>query len=184
MLTWLGITLGVAIASSVFPPVSAELFLLAFAARHPHLPVLAFGVVLAVGQVAGKLLYFYAARGDVRIPAFLHRKPKSDTAVMRSVPPRGIGAWWHSMTARARRMWWWLRDRCHRHPGWMITATVCSALIGLPPFLAMSILAGLARLSLPVFLAASLPARIIRFTVLAAAPALFMHVFHLHHHGH
>ena len=69
MLTWLGITLGVALVSSVFPPVSAELFVLAFAARHPHLPVLAFGVVLAVGQVAGKLLYFYAARGSIRMPA-------------------------------------------------------------------------------------------------------------------
>lgn len=179
MLAWLGITLGVAIVSSVFPPVSAELFVLAFAARHPHLPVLAFGVVLAVGQVAGKLLYFYAARGSIRLPAFLQRKPKRDEQVV-TARPRGVHRWWDGV----RTAWVWLRDRCHRHPGWMIAATVCSALIGLPPFLAMSILAGLAGLSLPAFIAASLPARIVRFTVLAAAPRVVMHWFPLLHHVH
>jgi membrane protein YqaA with SNARE-associated domain len=179
VLTWLGITLGVALVSSVFPPVSAELFVLAFAARHPHLPVLAFGVVLAVGQVAGKLLYFYAARGAIRMPAFLQRKPKRDAQVVIARPRglRAVGLW-------IRTAWTWLRDRCHRHPGWMIAATACSALIGLPPFLAMSILAGLAGLSLPAFLAASLPARVVRFTVLAAAPGMIMHShwFHVLHH--
>ncbi len=184
MLTWLGVTLGVAILSSAFPLVSAELFLLAFAARHPHLPVLAFGVVVAVGQVAGKLLYFYAARGAIRLPAFLHRKPRSDAAVMRTSPAGGLRARWHTVRVWSRSVWWWVRDRCHRHPGWMIAATASGALIGLPPFLAMSVLAGLARMSLPTFLAASLPARIIRFTVLAAAPAMFMHWFPLHHHLH
>jgi membrane protein YqaA with SNARE-associated domain len=176
VLTWLGVTLGVAMVSSVFPPVSAELFVLGFAARHPHLPVLAFGTVLAVGQVAGKLLYFYAARGSIRLPRFVQRKPKRDAQVV-VARPRGVRRWW----AGVRQAWVWLRDRCHRHPRWMIAATACSALIGLPPFLAMSILAGLAGLSLPAFVAASLPARIIRFTVLAATPGVLMHWHWIHH---
>lgn len=184
MVMWLFVTLGVAIVSSVFPLVSAELFVLAFAAHHPHLPVFAFGIVLAVGQVAGKLLYFYAARGSIHLPAFLHRKPKPDAMRVRPASARrGVRAWWHAVARGTRNAWAWLRDRCHRHPRWMIAATVTSALIGIPPFLATSILAGLAGLSLPAFLAASLPARILRFTVLAATPAVVMHWFPLLHHA-
>lgn len=181
MLTWLWVTLGVAVVSSLFPLVSAELFVLAFAAHHPHLPVFAFGIVLAVGQVAGKLLYFYAARGSIHMPAFLHREPASDAAP-KPRPASGVRLWWHIVATWLRDGWTWLRVRCHRHPKVLIAATASSALIGLPPFLATSILAGLAGLSLPAFLAACLPARIVRFTVLAAAPAVVMHWFPLLHH--
>lgn len=179
MLTWLWVTLGVAIASSLLPIVSAELFVLAFAAHHPHLPVFAFGVVLAVGQVAGKLLYFYAARGSIRLPKFLQRKEKPP----KPIPTGGIRARWRAVVGWVHGGWEWLRVRCHRHPKWMVAATASSALIGIPPFLATAVLAGLAGLSLPAFLLSCLPARIIRFTVLAAAPGLVMHWFPLLHHA-
>jgi membrane protein YqaA with SNARE-associated domain len=178
VLTWLWVTLGVAIASSLLPIVSAELFVLAFAARHPHLPVFAFGVVLAVGQVAGKLVYFYAARGSIRLPKFLQGKEKPP----KPIPASGIRARWHALVEWVHGAWEWLRVRCHRHPKWMVAATASSSLIGIPPFLATAVLAGLAGLSLPAFLLSCLPGRIIRFTVLAAAPAVVMHWFPLLHH--
>lgn len=175
MLTWLFVALGVALASSLCPLVSAELFVIAFAARHPHLPVVIFGAVLAIGQVAGKLLYYYAARGKVRLPALLRPREKSET-------PRGP-AFWHTAIARLRVWWTWLRIRCRRYPKWMVAATATSALVGVPPFLAMTMLAGLAGLSLRAFVGASLPPRFARFTLLAAAPG-YLHWLPLLHHLH
>lgn len=162
VLTWLLVALGIAVASALCPLVSAELFVLALAAAHPSLPIVLLGAVLAIGQVAGKLLYYYAARGSLRLPAFLHRT---------SDPGRVRGpAWWHATVLRLRAAWSWLRVRCHRHPRWMFAATASSALVGVPPFLATTVLAGLAGLSLRAFVAASLPPRFARFTLLAAAP--------------
>jgi membrane protein YqaA with SNARE-associated domain len=184
---WLCVALGIAIASSLLPVLSVEVFVLAFAAHHPHLPVLLFGAVLAVGSVTGKLLYFYAARGSLHLPAFLHRSARAGqhTHALGPAPDSGPRAWWHAVMSRIRLAWLWLRVRCHRHPKVLIAATVASALFGIPPFLAMTVLAGLAGLSLRTFVLASLPARFVRFTVLAASPNLLMHWLPaIHHHFH
>jgi membrane protein YqaA with SNARE-associated domain len=183
---WLLVALGVAIVSSLFPLVSVEVFVLALAAHHPHLPVLLFGLVIAVGQVAGKLLYFYAARGSLRLPVFVHSRTAlpADTPVTPS-PCAWPRAAWRAVVAWWRTAWAWLRDRCHEHPKWMVTATASSALLGMPPFLATTVLAGLAGLSLRAFVTASLPPRFVRFTVLAAAPNWVMHWLPaIHHHAH
>jgi membrane protein YqaA with SNARE-associated domain len=185
LLTWLLVALCVAIVSSLFPLVSVELFVLAFAADHPHLPVLLFGAVIAVGQVAGKLLYFYAARGSIHLPAFVHRRSDANRERPLAGPCSRPRATWRACVAWVRQTWTLLRDRCHQHPRWMITATASSALIGVPPFLATTFLAGLAGLSLRAFVAASLPFRFARFTVLAAAPDWVMHWLPaIHHHAH
>jgi membrane protein YqaA with SNARE-associated domain len=185
LLTWLLVALGVAVVSSLFPLVSVELFVLAFAADHPHLPVLLFAAVIAIGQVAGKLLYFYAARGSIHLPAFVHRRsgPNDQKPLTgRCSRPRAA---WRACVAWVRRSWALLRERCHLHPKWMITATASSALVGVPPFVATTFLAGLAGLSLRAFVAASLPARFARFTVLASAPHWVMHWLPaIHHHAH
>jgi membrane protein YqaA with SNARE-associated domain len=55
-------------------------------------------------------------------------------------------------------------------------------LLGIPPFLATTVLAGLAGLSLRTFVAATLPARFLRFTVLAASPSLVIHWWPVIHH--
>jgi membrane protein YqaA with SNARE-associated domain len=185
LLTWLLVALGVAVVSSLFPPVSVELFVLAFAADHPHFPVLLFSAVIAVGQVAGKLLYFYAARGSIHLPAFVHRKSQGNRDTPAAGPCSAPRRAWRATVHWVRRSWALLRDRCHQHPKWMITATASSALIGVPPFLATTFLAGLAGLSLRAFVAASLPFRFVRFTVLASAPHWVMHWLPaIHHHAH
>jgi membrane protein YqaA with SNARE-associated domain len=197
LLTWLLVTLCVALVSSLIPFLSMEVFVVAFAAHHPHLPVLLFGFVIAVGQVAGKLVYFYAARGSIHLPAFVHRKtgaavlvaaggvPAPVTLVVDRPRRTGVGARWHRVVLRVRAGWEWLRVRCHRHPGWMMGATATSALVGIPPFLATTVLAGLAGLSLRAFVAASFPTRFARFAILAASPGLVLHWWPaIHHHMH
>ena len=188
MSTWLLVTFAVSLVSSLIPFVSAELFVVAFAAHHPHLPVLLFGFVVAVGQVAGKLVYFYAARGSIHLPAFVHRKATAAATVAGPAaesPHTGMRAWWHRLTTWVRACWEWLRVRCHRHPWLMISATATSSLVGIPPFLATTVLAGLAGLSLRAFVAASFPTRFARFSILAASPGLVLHWWpSIHHHIH
>lgn len=184
MLTWLLVTLLVAIGSALFPPLSVELFVITLAARHPQYPALLLGAIIAIGQVAGKLLYYYAGRGDLKLPAFLHRPPKEKVPRTATGPLR----LWHSFTAWCRKWWEWLRLRCHAHPRWMMGATAVSAVIGIPPFMATVVLAGLAGLSLRAFLLSCLPTRFVRFTVLAASPTLMVHMVpglrHAAHHSH
>ena len=54
-----------------------------------------------------------------------------------------------------------------------------SAVIGLPPFMATTVLAGLAKMPMSTFIGAGLLGRWIRFSALAASPALFAGWLHL-----
>jgi len=51
---------------------------------------LLFGAVTAVGQIAGKLLYFYAARGSLHLPAFMHRAAAASQSTETLVPASGL----------------------------------------------------------------------------------------------
>jgi membrane protein YqaA with SNARE-associated domain len=165
VIAWLGLTLGVAFGSALLPLISIEIFLVGLAVQQPHIPWLFLGAVVAVGQVSGKLLYYYAAKGDLHLPAFIHRehKEKVDT-------PRRLR--WQRRTKRVRMWIESLREKCHRHPKWMLGTYGISSVLGLPPFMATSVLAGYVRMSLGAFLGAGLVGRFIRFSILAASPAL------------
>jgi membrane protein YqaA with SNARE-associated domain len=164
VLMWLGVTLGVAFGSAILPLVSVEVFLIGLISQRPDIPWLALGAVIAVGQVAGKLLYYYAARGSMRLPGFLHRRQR---------PPSPRRDRWALRTKRIRAALERLTERCRRHPRWMIGTYGVSAVLGLPPFMATTVLAGLARMNLTAFVSAGLAGRFVRFSVMAAAPALF-----------
>jgi membrane protein YqaA with SNARE-associated domain len=167
--TWLLVALGVALASSIVPVISVELFLLTLVTTGPHIPFLWLGLVIAIGQMLGKLLYFYAARGAFHLPQFmrtrleLHRQRATQRGHPRWV---AFKAWWARWLGA-------LRERCHKHPHWMVGTHAVSSVFGIPPFMATTILAGLAGMSLGMFLTAGLSGRIVRFSVLAASPALF-----------
>ncbi|MBP2323957.1 membrane protein YqaA with SNARE-associated domain [Kibdelosporangium banguiense] len=154
---------GVAFGSAVMPLISIEVFVIALVAREPGLPCLALGAVVAVAQIAGKLLFYLAARGSLRLPSFMHRKPK---------PMTDRRLRWQQRTKRLRALVDRLTEKCHRHPHWMTGTYGVSAVIGLPPFMATTVLAGLARMSMATFLAAGFIGRCIRFTLLAMSPAL------------
>lgn len=166
MIAWLGLTLGVAFGSALVPLISIEIFLVGIAVQQPHIPWLMLGAVVAVGQVSGKLLYYYAAKGTLHLPAFMHRRNKKEKL---ETPRR---ARWHRRTKRCRMWVETLREKCHRHPRWMVGTYGLSSVFGLPPFMATSVLAGMVRMSLAAFLGAGLVGRFIRFSALAASPAV------------
>src|SRR2546428_1303196 len=76
MLMWLLISVGVAFASALLPIISVEIFLIGLVTHRPGIPWVALGAAIAVGQIAGKLIYYFAARGSLPLPKFMHRKPK------------------------------------------------------------------------------------------------------------
>jgi membrane protein YqaA with SNARE-associated domain len=188
VLTLLLVTLGVAIGSALFPPLSIEVFVVGLALRHPDIPWLLLGAVIAIGQFTGKLVYFYAGRGSIRLPTVLHRTTTAANAnTPAPPPPTGLRRHRHRLAVWVRGLWSWLRNKCHKHPYWMFGATATSSLVGLPPFAATTVLAGLAGLSLRSFALACIPGRFIRFCLLAASPIMikhwhwhWLHALHIH----
>ncbi|OZM74645.1 hypothetical protein CFN78_04535 [Amycolatopsis antarctica] len=173
MFGWLCVTFGVAFGSALLPLMSIEVFVLGLVTSEPGVHWLAIGAVVALGQVAGKLIYYLAARGTIRLPAFLHDR------LHRQRPPSERKERWRLRTKRLRMLVDSLRERCHRHPHWMTGTYGLSSILGLPPFMATTVLAGLVRMSVSTFLAAGLLGRCIRFSALAASPALFAGWFHV-----
>jgi membrane protein YqaA with SNARE-associated domain len=167
VLAWLGVTLGVAFGSALLPLVSVEIFLVGLAMREPDIPWLILGAVVAVGQVGGKLIHYFAARGRIRLPRWMHRRVK------RRGPVTARQVRWQIRTKRIRAWVEALREKCHRHPRWMVGTYGISSVLGLPPYMATAILAGMARMSLYAFVSAGLVGRFIRFSAIAASPALF-----------
>ena len=170
MLGWCCLSAGVAFGSALIPLISVEIFVLGLVTREPGLPWLAIGAAVAVGQLAGKLPYYLAARGSLHLPAFLHRRHRDEEPVL---TPRRLR--WRQRTKRMRSWVEAITERCHRHPHWMFSTYAVSSVVGLPPFMATTVLAGLARMSMTAFLTAGLAGRFIRFSVLAASPALIAH---------
>ena len=164
MLMWLAVCMGVAFGSALLPLISIEIFLIGLVSQEPGIPWLALGAVIAIGQVAGKLIYYWAAKGDLRLPALLRRGKKPLTPRRHRMAMR---------TKRIRAMIERITERCHRHPRWMVGTYSVSSVVGVPPFMATSVLAGMARMKLSAFLSAGLLGRFIRFSVLAASPAIF-----------
>ncbi|WP_285610068.1 hypothetical protein [Actinokineospora globicatena] len=167
MLGWLCVTFGVAFSSALVPLVSVELFVLGLAAQEPQVHWLALGAVVAVAQILGKLLFYFAARGSIHLPAFLHRRHDRE----RPLTARRVR--WEVRTKRLRDWVAQIRERCERHPAWLYGTYSVSSVVGLPPFMAMVVLAGLVRMRLAAFIGVGLLGRFIRFSALAASPALF-----------
>lgn len=173
MIGWLCVTLGVAFGSAIVPLISVEVFVIGLASSEPGVHWLAIGAAVAIGQVAGKLLFYLAAKGSIKLPKFLHDR------LHRERPMTARRARWELRTKRLRAWLEGLRERCHRHPAWMTGTYGVSAVVGLPPFMATTVLAGLVRMPMSLFLGAGLAGRFARFSLLAASPALFAGWLHL-----
>ncbi|GLZ31171.1 membrane protein [Lentzea sp. NBRC 105346] len=159
MIAWVALTFGIALGSAIIPLISIELFVLGLATQQTGMTCWLVGAAVAAGQVIGKLLYFYAARGDLHLPKFLQRKKKERD------PDKPKSRW--------QRWMEWVRDRCHRHPHWMFGTHAVSSVVGLPPFMATSVLAGFSGMSTTLFVTTSTVGRFARFSLLAASPAMF-----------
>ncbi|QUH00936.1 VTT domain-containing protein [Saccharopolyspora erythraea] len=152
MIGLLSTTFGVAVASALMPLISVELFVIGLVLKGPEVPWWALALVIAVGQVAGKMLYYYAARGVVRLPAFLRRRTEAKTK----------GRW----SAWIDRF----RETCRKRPLWTGGVLLVSAIASLPPFAAIVFVAGWAKVPLTTFLVTGFVGRFLRFGVLAVAP--------------
>lgn len=149
---WIALTVGVCLISALVPVVNAEIYLVGLVTQQPQLPWWLVGLAAAVGQLAGKLVFYYAGRGSLRLPARLRRDSERR------------GRW----SARLAR----LQQTCRDRPVWTAGVLVTAAVVGLPPFAATSFVAGVARVSLGTFLATGLLGRFVRFSAIAAAPGL------------
>lgn len=159
MIAWLCLTFGVAVGSAILPLISIELFVIGLMTQQPDMSYLLIGLAVASGQVLGKMVYFLAARGDLHLPAFLKREEKA------AKPTTPFRMKWKARLEK-------IRERCHRHPHWMFGTHAVSSVLGLPPFMFTTVLAGLAGMSIKTFVATSSIGRFVRFSVLAASPAL------------
>ncbi|MEU6131097.1 hypothetical protein ABZ805_18155 [Saccharopolyspora sp. NPDC047091] len=156
MLTSIGLiatAFGMAVASALLPVISVEIFVIGLVVKSPEVPWWLLALVVTIGQIGGKLLYFYAARGVIRLPRFLQRK---------SEPGEHRGRW----AAWLERF----RVGCQTRPMWTGGVLLLSAVASLPPFLATCVAAGWARVPLSTFLVTGLVGRFVRFAALAVAP--------------
>ncbi|TWG08837.1 hypothetical protein [Saccharopolyspora dendranthemae] len=158
MLTIIGLlstTFGVSVASALLPLISVELFAIGLVLKEPGIPWWVLALVIATGQIGGKLLHYYAARGTIRLPKFMRREKKER--------PESRG-----------RLKTWLdsfRENCRTRPVWAGTVLLISAAASLPPFAAVAIIAGWAKVPVSTFLITGFVGRFARFGALAAAPA-------------
>jgi membrane protein YqaA with SNARE-associated domain len=174
----LGLVVGAVSAVTPFLPVEA--YVIGLAVTHPSGIAVAGAVAAAVGQTAGKLVLFSAARsaGQSRwLRRLRERGAKAAAEVtaedeVREPAPAGpvrrglrrLGAWIRHANAAGTRL---LSGRTG--PG----VVLVSGAVGLPPLLAIAFYAGTSTMRLRSFLLACLMGRTLRFGVLALVPDLF-----------
>ncbi len=130
------------IASGFIPVVNAELFLVGVAAVAPREGLVVVATLAAAGQMVAKSAMYLGGRGVMRLPS---GKRKADLEAVR---------------ARVER--WRSKD----------LLVLVSAVIGLPPFFATSIIAGTLRFPFARFLLAGFLGRLLRFGAVVAVPAV------------
>ncbi|MGN9812862.1 VTT domain-containing protein [Micromonospora sp. BQ11] len=147
------LALGYGLASALVPIVSAEAYAVVAGHRGGHALVVV--LALALGQTAGKLLLFEAARrGKGRLAQKLTHRSRSGRAA-------ASGARW------AKRSQRWLSRRRTALPTVLVSATV-----GVPPLAVVSLAAGTAGLRHHEFAVACLLGRVSRFALLVLPAAL------------
>ena len=140
--TWglLTSTFLVCLGSAIVPFVNAELYLLGVSALAPQGALPAVVLAATVGQMAGKSVLYCAGRGASFLPARWRQLPPG---VQERLAASRLGA-----------------------SGLVLT----SACLGLPPFFAVTLLAGTLGWSFPRFLAAGTLGRTVRFAAVVALP--------------
>lgn len=177
---------GVAVTSALLPPVNLELYLIGLVLKAPQLPWWLLAVVVAVGQLSGKLVYFQIGRGTLNGRTLLRRSSRVRPIFLR------LRLLYRTVLTRVRASALLRRLRPHRADtpsrvrGWMdrireqFTGTptrtagflLFSAFTSLPPFAWVVVAAGAARVPLRTFLVTGLVGRIARFGLVAIGPVI------------
>jgi len=136
-------TFGVCVVSAMIPVVNAEIYLLSASALAPRSLVVPLILAATLGQMVGKVVMYYAARGAVKLPWRWME--------------RGIGA---------------VEARFRNREGLGGLVLFSSATAGFPPFYAVTVAWGLLRMRLAHFLVVGFIGRLLRFTVVVLLPQL------------
>lgn len=137
-------------ATAVVPVFSAEVYLVTVALAQSGLPWWTLGPAAAAGQLLGKAVHYLGARGVVRLPRLLRRDEGT---------PR----------------WQWprrLHELCVRRPLAGAGLVLLSGVVGVPPFAAVVLAAGLLSAPLAAWLPAAVVGRFTRFCLIAALPGV------------
>jgi membrane protein YqaA with SNARE-associated domain len=133
--------LGVAFASALLPVVNLEVYLVGLAAVSSDERVWLLAAASGVGQMLGKLVWFYLGANSLRW-GWVRRKLEKPKA-------------------RAKLELW--QRRTHERPLLGAALVFASGLSGFPPFAIVSVLAGQLRMNVVVFLVVGVVSRTVRF---------------------
>jgi membrane protein YqaA with SNARE-associated domain len=132
--------LAVSFVSALFPLVNAEAFL-AWVATRDSVSLALAAAVAAVGQVAGKLIWYYAGLRTVE-SEWLRRK------LAKSKREQTLATW---------------QARTHDRPWAAGLLVFAAAFVGLPPYLAVAAIAGLLGVGVRLFVVTGVVGRFLRF---------------------
>lgn len=101
--------LGVGVASGLMPLVNVEAYLLGLTLLAPAEAPWPLALPAAIGQVSGKLVYYYAARGSLRLQGRARESPvlawrPSCPSALRSAPLAAVGARCRPAVTACRRL--------------------------------------------------------------------------------
>jgi membrane protein YqaA with SNARE-associated domain len=133
----------VGLVSALFPPVNIEVFLLGVAAIAKPAALPAIVVSAALGQMVGKIGFYFAGRGLMKLPLGRYQAKFDEWSVRLGRSRRGVDVVMFS-----------------------------SSLWGVPPFLVVPYLAGVFKLSFARFLGWGMLGRLLRFSAVVSLPAL------------
>ena len=133
----------VGLVSALFPPVNIEVFLFGLAAIAKPAALPAVVVSASLGQMLGKIGFYFAGRGFVKLPLGRYQAKFDEWSVRLGNSKRGVDIVMFS-----------------------------SSLWGVPPFLVVPYLAGVFKLSFERFLLLGMVGRLLRFSAVVAVPAL------------
>jgi membrane protein YqaA with SNARE-associated domain len=136
-------TLGVAVVSAILPLINIELYLIGAAALAPKAMAVPLVLAASVGQMAGKVVMYFAGTGAVKLRGKRIRAALDGmNAVLRNRPRSGAAL------------------------------VFVSAAASVPPFFVIAVAAGVARMNLVSFVVFGTLGRLVRFSVCVALPHL------------
>ena len=134
----------VCFASGFVPLVNAEVYLVSISAASPPAMVTSLIVASTLGQMASKIVVYFAGRGVLKLPLSPHYERKLAE----------------------------VRERMEKHRAREGVLIFTSAVAGIPPFYVVSIIAGLLKFDVVRFFSLGCVGRLIRFAALVAFPQL------------
>jgi membrane protein YqaA with SNARE-associated domain len=152
MLFWS--VLGASIGSALLPLINIEAILAVAVSRAPE-AMWALVVAATVGQMLGKILWYWGGMNVDRAP-WVHRqlqKPKVEASLGR----------WH--------------ERAEGRPWFTAGLLLVSAALGVPPYAVTAVLAGMLRVPFWIFFLTGLVGRGLRFWAVVSGTTSLLHLF-------